>query len=280
MAITPTERVDSFKRTCEAQHQLTTKLQSEPDDFASMNPDYFVSDIKTCPKVDFNSGPTPVFYKPKDQDDLVEKDKNCFYDTLHSLIPQSGFTPPWFGKLQVLDVACGEAMSAQPLANFFGGFLTLQLPFFSYLSASHNRNTVYYTGIDTNAVSIGIAKRINPNTEKFNFVTTDALQFMQNTGDKRYDVILVRHPGPLNNDADAQIWEKMITTAYSKLAMGGILMVTNYNCFEFEFAKDVLKNEAHAHIPLEGINPYYFVFDRFDGHRFARDRYVIFADKQ
>lgn len=280
MAISPTERVDSFKRACDARRQLTTVLNSAPPELASTNPDYFISDIKICPKVDFSSGTGPIFYKPQDQDDMIEKDKNCFFDTLLSLIPQSGFIPPWFGKLQVLDIACGEAMSAQPLVNFFGSFVVMHVPFFSFFNSSINRNTVFYTGIDANEKSVDIARSINPRTENFSFVTTDALQFMQNTGDNHYDVILIRHPGPVEDDDAAHMWGKMIAAAYAKLATDGILMVTNYNCFEYDFAMDVLKNEAQAHIALHGINPYYFVFDRPDGKRFARDRYVIFADKK
>lgn len=261
-------------------HQYTTLLQSAPPMLTSMNPDYFVSDLKECPTIDFSSGENPIFYKPKDQNDMIDKDRNCFHNTLLSLIPQSGFNPPWFSELQVLDVACGEAISAQPLANFFRSFFTLSVPFFSIFNSSLNQNRVFYTGIDTNTNSIALAKRINPSNEQFSFATADALSFMQNTGGKQYDVILIRHPGPVENDEDARKWGKMITAAYATLTNNGILMVTNYNCFEYEFTLDVLRNEAHANITLEGINPYYFVFDRPDGKRFARDRYVIFADKK
>lgn len=276
MAIPINKSIDFFKRACESRRQLTTILHATPTELASFNPDYFESDVRTCPAVDF-TGPKPVFYKPKGAGDIIDKDRNCFHNTLLSLIPQSGFMPPLFGELQLLDVACGEAFSAQPFANFFGSYFALQLPFFPHFN-SFNKNSTVYTGVDINAAFIDFAKSITPNNERFNFVTADAMKFMK--GGKKYDVILIRHPGPLENDKDAQMWGKIIADAYATITNDGLLMVTTYNCFEYLFVLDVLKNEPHVNIPLEGMNPHYFVFDRADGQRFARDRYVIFADKK
>lgn len=191
-------------------------------------------------------------------DEYLKTDRNCFWNTLASFVPQTPFQPRDREPIEVLDVGCGDASSAVPLDDFFGQFHNDEDDLLS--------RGVHYTGVDVSRKEIEKAAHLNAGRHEVSFVTSGAIEFLKAIPDQRYDVILLRHPGPIRDDYgdNSDMWAEIMRQAYTHLSDQGIMIVTTYFCYEYQFAKYLLGVELGATIYVEGENPssYHVGLDR------------------
>jgi hypothetical protein len=252
----------------ESNHPETIPELDVPENFSPDDLWYMPTELKTCTYVTYKQDPVLREYTFD-----VELDRGCFWNTLVDFIPQTPYRTPQDGVVDILDLGCGMASGAAPLVSYFKKYGSLNLPPLGPLN-----QTFHYTGVDLSQEEIEKAKKINPESETFSFVTDDSDDFFQERPYDQFDVILFRHPGPIKEDwhGDGSLmWYKSFRDAFEHLSENGVMIITTYYAYEYLFAKHVFENESGAHIYLAGENPSSFKKDYLD-----RDKYLIVVGKQ
>lgn len=199
----------------------------------------------------------------------VQQDRNCFWNTLAQFVPQTTYRPPSGRPTEILDIGCGTASGALSLVEYFRG-----VEQFSFFFGWHN-SVVHYTGVDPDEKALMNAEAINPRA--FDFVQEDTGRFFASRKlENAYDVILFRHPGPFHTDwhRDTGVWAELMKTALDRLSEDGIMIITNYECYEYRTVQYLFAEVLDAHIYMAGINPFSFHAGFLD-----RDYYVTIIGK-
>ncbi len=205
--------------------------------------------------------------------DEREGDRGCFWNTLFASVPLTPFAPDTENNIRALELGCGAAVGAAPLVEFLRRY---RLPA-ETCSFDESGREVQYTGVDLDKKSIEKARTINP--PNFTFIDQDASRFLDAEPDRKYDVILFRHPGPmLDGDLAVgmpDVWEGLMRKAYEHLSPGGILIVSALLCEEYFFAQRLFADELGAAVYVAGKNP---LNDISDSHS-NRDQFLLIVGK-
>lgn len=220
------------------------------------------TELRTCTESQFIYGPVATTHQ------RPVTDRQCFWNMLTTYVPRTPFAPKG-NPIRVIDVACGDADGAQPLVEYFQQYLGLELPYLGRVDW-----TVDYTGVDLSKEDLQQARANHPG--HFQFVEADAIDFLAEPT-REYDVILLRHPGPIKDDwGDASaMWAEMMQKAYARLAQGGLLIVTTFYCYEHFFARALFEEQLDASVYVAGKNP-------FSHHQgvMHRDPFLLMVGKQ
>ena len=194
-------------------------------------------------------------------------DRNCFWNTLTTYLPHTPFTPPVDGPVKILDVACGDAMGAIPLVDYFE----------KKRSPEGAKMDVVYTGIDISGDALHHAAVMNWGRENFRFFEADARDFSGISDEQDlYDVILIRHPGPIKSDNGVDVWRDIAAEAFTHLSENGIIIVTMYYCPEYLLMRNIFGSELGAVEYVSGKNPYGRRYHR----KLVRDNYIAIFGKR
>jgi len=185
--------------------------------------------------------PTNIVYDCSDQQSC--DDQQSFWNMLVTYMPHVPFTPPSNEPIRVLDVGCGNAEAADPMIDYLGNY---------------GERQVLYFGIDLSSRVISQAMRDHRNCTDCRFDEADALELDKTFGqEEKFDVILLRHPGPMSGENDNDnLWRNIALTASDHLARGGFVMVTNYYCHEYLFMNTLFTKVIEAKDYLSGKNPF------------------------
>ncbi|MDO8526328.1 MAG: class I SAM-dependent methyltransferase [Deltaproteobacteria bacterium] len=203
----------------------------------------------------------------------TEKDRRCYWNALTQFVPQSGYAPPENRPAEILDIGCGTATGALPLVEYFGNFTLTSSP-----EALPRETKARYTGVDLSPEALDEARKINPG--EFQFVAVGGLTFFEQDPEMLYDVIVLRHPGPFEIEEDfarlAGMWIKIMEEAFNHLTPNGILIISNYECYEYEIVRYFFEHLPGAKTWVSGINPHSL---KQDGSSLKRDYYLTIVGK-
>lgn len=192
----------------------------------------------------------------------IREDQACLWNLLATLIPRTPFAIPEGKGVKILDIGCGAAESASPLVEYFKG--------------AEKQHRVAYLGVDIEPRAIARAKTANWGCAECNFQIADATDFDSFANDEeRFDVILVRHPGPMREPGLTEIWRRIAKEAMEHLSEKGVIIVTDYFCDEYRFMRHLFKEELGATEYLSGRNP----FSRPFHQNLNRDNFVAIYGK-
>jgi|GEM_PF-5680954 len=190
------------------------------------------------------------------------EDQGCFWNLLATLMPRTPFSIPEGGPVRILDIGCGEARAARPTIDYFEG--------------ADGEHEVSYLGVDIEPRAVNRARASHWGCDECRFEVADATRFANfGRADAKFDVILMRHPGPMREPGLTEIWRKIAAEAMAHLSDDGVIIVTDYFCDEYRFMQHVLVEELGAVEYVSGKNP-----DARPFHQnLSRDNYVAIYGK-
>ena len=206
--------------------------------------------------------------------DFVELDRRHFWDALVSTMAQTGGEWPQKSDVRlphlrttwILDVGCGQGWDAAPLQSFFG-----------HRSYGIQGVNAEYLGIDYQQTEIESARGVHKDRPDLQFKIADATKLNDyDFTEGKFDVVVIRHPAVFERDGFRHIhpmWYKIFKESFNHLADGGIVIVTAYNCWEHQGARDAMKCLGAREL-FAGKNPYSAKITLYGKKHDWRDAYV------